>query len=203
MAEPAFRLILPERDDGQTWPAQGKWTYEDYLRLPDDGQRYEVIRGHLYVTPAPNYDHQFTLTRCIVFFDLFVCSRELGEILVSPFDILLPKGIASPVEPDLIFFKTGNQPRRGDRNFLGIPDLVLEVLSPGTRHRDRRVKFKAYQEARIPEYWMIDPDTRTAVVHTLEAGRAYRELCRGGMGETVWSAVLSGFRLEVGDLFPR
>lgn len=202
MAEPAFRLILPDRDDGRAWPAQGEWTYEDYLRLPDDGQRYEVIRGHLYVAPAPTYDHQFTLTRCITLFDSFVSSRELGEVLVSPFDILLPGGLGSPVEPDLICFRAGNQPRRGDKNFLGIPDLVLEVLSPGTRNRDRGVKFRTYQEAGIPEYWIVDPSTRTVVVHALGAAKSYKVLCRGRTGEAVWSTVLPGFRLDVGVLFP-
>lgn len=202
MAEPAFRLTLPDRDDGRTWPAQGEWTYEDYLRLPDDGRRYEVIHGHLHWTPASGYDHQFAVVRCLAAMDGFVSPRGLGIVLAGPFDILLPRGIGSPVEPDLIFFRTGNQPRRGDKSFLGIPDLVLEVLSPGTQQRDRGVKFKAYQEAKVPEYWMIDPDARTAVVHTLEGGRFYRELCRGGMGETVGSAVLPGFRLSVGGLFP-
>ena len=61
MAEPVRPLTLPHQGGTRTWPVQGKWTYEDYCRLPDDGQRYEVIRGHLYVSAAPTYDHQFTV----------------------------------------------------------------------------------------------------------------------------------------------
>src|SRR5215208_6192916 len=63
MTEPAIPRILPHREDGAKWPIQGRWTYEDYLRLPDDGNRYEVIRGHLYVTAAPVYLHQFAVLK--------------------------------------------------------------------------------------------------------------------------------------------
>lgn len=63
MAQPAYPLDLPEEQDGERWPAQGEWTYEDYARLPDDGRRYEVIRGYLYVSPAPTYEHQYAVVQ--------------------------------------------------------------------------------------------------------------------------------------------
>ena len=199
MTEPAYRLVLPE---SEAWPAQGEWTYEDYLRLPEDGNRYEVIRGVLYVTPAPNFDHQFVVLKLGRSFDEFASERELGIVLTAPFDVLLPFGITSPVEPDLLFFRTGNTPRRGDKNFEGVPDLVVEVLSPSTRSRDRRTKLQAYQDAGVPEYWMADPDTQRIAVHVLRGGR-YVELCRGGIGERVRSSVLPGFEVAVAELFPR
>ena len=198
MTEPAYRQILPE--DG-AWPAQGSWTYEDYLRLPDDGNRYEVIRGILYVTPAPNFQHQFAVGRLFRCFDEFVFDQGLGVVLTAPFDILLPFGIASPVEPDVMVFRTGNAPQGEDKNFQGVPDLVLEALSPSTRNRDRKVKLQAYQDAGVPEYWVADPRTRTITVHRLEGGR-YAELCRGGAGERVRSALLPGFELAVTRVFP-
>jgi hypothetical protein len=68
------------------WPVQGEWTYEDYLRLPDDGRRYEVIRGRLYVTPAPNFDHQFLVTQLGRLLGNFVAAHALGTVLVAPFD---------------------------------------------------------------------------------------------------------------------
>jgi Uma2 family endonuclease len=198
MTEPAYRLDLPETEN---WPRQGDWTYEDYLRLPDDGNRYEVIRGSLYVTPAPVYDHQFSVVKLSRFFDVFVSDHGLGVVLSAPFDIKLPFGIASPVQPDLMVFLT-NAPRSGDKNFEGVPDLVVEVLSPSTRHRDRRIKRDAYRDAGIPEYWMVDPGTRTALIYRLDKGR-YVETCHSVVGERVGSAVLPGFELAVADLFPR
>lgn len=203
MAEPAYPRVLPDRNDGGEWPAQGEWTYQDYLRLPDDGNRYEVIRGHLYVTPAPAYKHQFVVFRLGYAFHEFVAGAELGVVLASPFDIKLPFGIASPVQPDLVFFRAGNEPQWEDKNFVGVPDLVVEVLSPGTRSRDRRVKLEAYRDAGVPEYWMVDPDSRTVVVYVPERGKGYVELCRGGHGERVRSVVLAAFELAVADLFPR
>ena len=163
MAEPAFRSRLPSRGEGRQWPAQGEWTYDDYARLPDDGNRYEVIRGVLYVTPAPNYRHQFVIMNLAASFHEFLAERELGVVLPAPFDILLPREIASPVEPDLVVFRSGNIPDWGAKNFAGVPDLVVEVLSPSTRGRDRRIKLRAYEEAGVPggwEYWLVDPDLR-------------------------------------------
>ena len=199
MAEPALPLATLE--DGQGWPAQGEWTYEDYLRLPDDGQRYEVIRGVLYLAPAPNYDHQFTSIKLAVQLTVFVDANDLGIVLAAPFDILLPEGIGAPVEPDLLFIRKENQPHRGDKNFQGVPDLLVEILSPSTRHYDRRVKLAAYRDAGVPEFWLVDPLTRTVVVYGWREGR-FTEIDRGGESDEIGSAVLPGFRLQVGPLFP-
>lgn len=201
MAEPAYRTS--SKHNGGEWPAPGEWTYEDYLRLPDDGNRYEVIRGFLYVTAAPLPKHQFAVLRLGRFFDEFVSSRDLGVVLTAPLDVKLPLGLAAPVQPDVVVFRKGNEPGWDASLFEGVPDLVVEVLSPSTRRRDRTVKLQAYQEAGVPEYWMVDLDARTVVVYGLEPGTGYTEACRGGVGETVGSSVLSGFRLEVAGLFPR
>jgi Uma2 family endonuclease len=203
MTEPAIPRTLTRKKDGAEWPTQGRWTYEDYLRLPDDGNRYEVIRGHLYVTAAPVYVHQFAVLKLGRFFDEHVYDPGLGVVLSAPFDVKLPFGIASPVQPDVVVFLSGNEPRPGDKNFVGVPDVVIEVLSGRTRRRDETLKLQAYQEAGVPEYWLVDPDARTVRAYTLEKGKGYTELCRGGEGDRVHSAVLPGFELAVADLFPR
>jgi Uma2 family endonuclease len=199
MAEPALPLATLE--DGQDWPAQGEWTYEDYLRLPDDGRRYEVIRGVLYVAASPNYDHQFTVIKLAVQLTLFVDANKLGIVLTAPFDILLPEGIATPVEPDILFIHKENQPRRGDKNFEGVPDLLVEVLSPSSRVYDRKIKLAAYRDAEVPEFWLVDPISRTISIYGWRDGR-FCEIGRGGEEDEVGSVVLPGFRLQVGLLFP-
>ena len=198
MAEPALPLATLE--DGQGWPAQGEWTYEDYLRLPDDGQRYEVIRGVLYVAPAPNYDHQFAHSKFFRRLANFVEERALGDVLSAPFDVILPEGIATPVEPDLLYIKEANRPRRGDKNFPGVPDLVVEVISPSTRSYDRKTKLAAYRDAAVPEFWILDPQTRSVAIYGWKDGQ-FTELERGGEGDEVGSVVLPGFRVKVGELF--
>src|SRR4051794_32275062 len=121
MTEPAYPLASPQRSTAQGWPAQGEWTYADYLRLPDDGRRYEVIRGILYVSPAPRFEHQFAVSRLCWLLTSTVIENDLGLILVAPFDIRLPQRIADPVQPDVLFFRKGNEPRTGDKNFSGVP----------------------------------------------------------------------------------
>jgi Uma2 family endonuclease len=206
MSEPAYPLSLPEEHDGKTWPAQGEWTYEDYLRIPrrpDDGRRFEVIRGVLYVTATPTWPHQYAVGELYFRLRQFIGDRDLGLVLLSPFDIRLPERIADPVEPDLIFFRKGNEPRGEDSYFQGVPDLVIEVLSPRTRRRDRTTKLEAYRDAGIPEYWLVNPKARTVVVYGLSEDRArYAVLAQGGHGENVGSAVLPGLKVEVGELFP-
>jgi Uma2 family endonuclease len=200
MNEPAYPLI--PSDQGDLWPAPGRWTFEDYLRLPDDGQRYEVLRGELYVTPAPAYDHQFSVSRLNLFLGGFALERDLGVVLVAPFDIRLPRRLAEPVEPDLVFFRKGNEPRSGDKLFTGVPDLVIEVMSPKSRRVDQGTKMEIYQEAGIPEYWLVDPLSRTIVVYRKGEKGVYKEWARAGEGKTVPSAELPGLRLAVSKVFP-
>jgi len=203
MTEPARLLTLPEREAAGSWPVQGRWTYEDYRQIPSDGRRYEVVRGFLYVSPAPSTDHQRAVARLFRKLDRFVSEHRLGEVLSAPYDILLPHGIASPLQPDLIFFRTGNEPRAGTPNFEGVPDLVVEVLSPGTRHLDTRIKLAAYRDAGVPEVWFADPQTRTLVVRGLSPAKSYVELARGTPGESVTSQILPGLQIEVSEIFPR
>jgi Uma2 family endonuclease len=198
MAEPA--LPLASFDNRQGWPAQGEWTYEDYLRLPDDGQRYEVIRGVLYVAPAPNYDHQLAHWRLLHALSNHIVENHLGVLLSAPFDVILPEGIATPVEPDLLFIKEENRPRRGDKNFQGVPDLLAEILSPSTRSYDRKTKLAAYRDAHVPEFWLVDPQTLSVVIYGWKDGQ-FTELERGGEGDEVSSVVLPGLRVQVGQLF--
>ena len=203
MAEPAYRGDrLPARKDGGAWPEQGRWTYADYRRLPDDGRRYEIIRGNLYVTGAPDFDHQLAVHQLQRFLGNFVAERELGIVLGAPFEVRLPRGIATPVQPDVLFFRGGNEPESGDTSFMGVPDVIVEVLSPGTRRRDEGVKLLAYQDAGVPEYWLVDPRARTVLVYTLIDGR-YAELGRFEKGGSVKSSVLPELTLKVADLFPR
>ena len=200
MAQPLKSLTFP---GGRPWPAQGKWTYADYLRLPDDGRRYEVIRGALYVTAAPFFGHQFVIWRLSQTFGRFVDDKGLGIVLTAPFDVLLPNGIATPIQPDLVFLRTGNHPSFGDKNFQGIPDLVIEVESPTTRKRDRTVKQDAYREAGVPEYWRVEPLSRRVTVLVLDGDRTrYVEAGCYESGKTLRSAILPEFQVLVDSLFP-
>ena len=192
---------LPRLPAGeQDWPAQGEWTYEDYKRLPDDGRRYEIIEGVLYVTAAPNFDHQYTVTRLLVHLDNLVTRRSLGIVLVAPFEVHLPD-VARPVQPDVLFIDAERAPRPGAADFTGAPDLIIEVLSRSTARTDRLVKFGAYERTGVREYWLVDPRTHSVEVYSLSEDGTYDMIGQYTPGETVASTVLSDLALPVDDLF--
>ena len=192
---PATVTLPPTRK----WPAQGAWTYEDYLKLPDDERRFEIIEGVLYVTNAPSFDHQYTVMETAHRIKLFVDEHKLGFVLSAPFEVHLSEH-TRPVLPDILFIKTERGPRAEAGYFEGPPDLVVEVLSPSTRRTDQVVKFSAYEQAGVPEYWIVDPKPRSVQVFVL-SGQEYA--LRGDyLGEeTIKSAVLAGLQITAQTLF--
>lgn len=169
MTRSTFSITLPTTDKGYSWPAQGEWTYDDYLRLPDDGRRYEVIEGVLYVTNAPSYAHQFAVAKIFFALSQYVAAVELGIVLTAPFEVHLP-GVAKPVQPDVLFIPKVRRPDADASFYEGAPALVVEVLSPSTFRVDQSVKLSAYERAGVTEYWLADPKTRSITVYTLPAG---------------------------------
>ena len=191
------RLLTKKRD----WPSQGEWTYEDYKRLPDDGPRYEIIGGVLYMTPAPGFDHQYIVGELFAILRAFIRKHQLGLVLVAPFEVRLPD-VAPVVQPDLLFIAAERKPLPGDQAFSGAPDLVVEVLSPSTTRTDRVVKFSAYERAGVGEYWLVNPSARTAEVYALSEDGIYELHGEFSASGTVTSRVLSGLAFPLDDLFP-
>ena len=189
---------LPAREQG--WPAQGEWTYEDYKRLPDDGRRYEIIERVLYVTAAPNLDHQYTVGEIFAALRAYVRERQLGIVISAPFEVHLPD-IAQPVQPDVLFIAAERAPRPGAEGFTGAPDLIVEVLSQSTARTDRLVKFGAYERAGVGEYWLVDPRTHSVEVYSLSEEGTYEMAGQYTPGETVASSALSDLALPVDELF--
>lgn len=181
------------------WPAQGKWTYEDYLKLPDDGRRFEIIEGVLYVTNAPNIDHQFVVLEVSRQIGNFVIEKKLGFVLPAPFEVHLSTS-TRPVLPDVIFLKNEHWPSTGVGYFEGTPDLLVEVLSPSTRRTDQVIKFSVYEQAGVPEYWIVDPKTRSVQVFVL-SGREYGLLGEFVGEDVVRSYVLEGLQIVTRTLF--
>jgi Uma2 family endonuclease len=185
----------------QPWPAQGEWTYEDYLRLPDDGRRYEIIRGVLYVIGPPTVGHQLTIGAISLALHPYVRSSRLGVLLFGPFEIHLP-GIAYPVQPDIFVIPAWHRPKPDDHFFEGAPPLIVEVSDLETLRRDRSTKLDAYEQAGVREYWLANPRIRSIMIYTLPAeGQEYILLGEFSAGETLHSAVLPGLELAVETLF--
>ncbi len=137
------------------------FTYQDYLNLPED-RRYELIDGDLLMTPSPSERHQRLLLELALLLTAFVKKHGLGMVYVAPFDVVLSD--TNVVQPDLLFVSNERASRIGERAVAGAPDLVVEVLSPGTADRDRTVKAKLYARAGVRELWLLDPDAKTLEV---------------------------------------
>lgn len=130
----------------------------DLAALPDDGNRYELLEGVLYVSPAPTRRHQAILTE--LFGWLFQAQRAgQGQVYVAPTDVVL--GLDTVVQPDLVFVRRHGRALLTDANIQGPPDLVVEILSPATRERDLGAKRQLYARFGVPHFWIVDPDTRS------------------------------------------
>ncbi len=178
--------------------AAPRLTYDDYLGLPDDGSRHELIGGEHCVSPAPAVLHQRVLARLMIDLGGFAARTGCGEVLTGPVDLVLsPHDV---VQPDILFFARGNEPRE-ERTVSYPPDLVIEILSPATRSRDRGAKRRLYERAGVREYWTIDPEEATATVHRLRAGRFDRgtELA-AAHGGALTTPLVPGWSLPLADL---
>jgi Uma2 family endonuclease len=193
-------VLKPGEFQGPAYPPQGQWTYEDYLRLPDDGRRYEIIRGVLYVSSAPVPRHQAILRSFVRVFLFFLEENPVGEMYFAPIEVILPASLATPVQPDLLFITAERMGIVKDRNIIGAPDLILEVLSPSTRHVDRGPKLDTYAEAGVREYWLADPLARTVEVFVLRDG-AYALFGNFSHGERLRSEVIPGFEPPLDHIF--
>lgn len=178
---------------------QVRFTYEDYRQLPDDGQRYEVLDGELVVSPSPNRRHQQLSKR--LQYELYrhvEVDHRLGEIYPAPFDVILADD--NVVVPDLIFVTAARQALFSQRGLDGAPDLVVEILSPSTRSRDRGAKRAIYARFGVRELWLVDPDRDAIDVHELTGDELV--LTRTfGRDDTLVSGVLPGLRLELAPVF--
>lgn len=144
-----------------------EWTYEDYRQLPDDGNRYEIIDGRLYVTPAPSPYHQILSRRLqFLFYPLELAGQ--GQIFNTPVDLLMLG--ATPVQPDLVFLDAEQAALITSRALEGVPKLVVEILSPSTAGRDRTLKSHKYAACGLPHYWIVDPFARTLEMFRLHEG---------------------------------
>ena len=149
-----------------------RWTLDELHNLPDDGNKYEVVRGDLFVTPAPSGRHESILAALSALLTPYVVANKLG-LVYHPRAVFRFED--SEVEPDLMV----RQPWRAantDWTTAPLPSLIVEVLSSSTRHRDRKEKRTLYADARIPEYWVIDPERKTVtVIARNEMERTVRE----------------------------
>jgi Uma2 family endonuclease len=145
-----------------------KLSVEDYFSLPESLRPMELVYGYVREPAAPRYGHQSVVTHLAALLDQHVRERNLGQVCVSPVDVVLDKEAALVVQPDIVFVATSHLDRIKDR-LWGAPDLVVEVLSPKTAGRDRTTKLGWYARYGVAECWLVDAQHRSVEVVELQA----------------------------------
>lgn len=181
----------------QTTIEKKRYTYEDYLKTSDD-TRYELIEGVLLMTPSPTPKHQ-SVSRELEFELLrFVRANNLGEIFDAPCDVYFDN--SNVVQPDILFISKDRLNIIGEKNIQGAPDLVVEIISENTAHRDLVQKKNLYAKFGVKEFWIVYPTEELIEVYTLKDNNFI--LCNTYYkGDILKSPYFKGLNIELKKIF--
>lgn len=179
-----------------------KYSYADYLTWQFK-ERVELIKGRIFkMSPAPNLKHQRISGDVFYEFKSFVKSKKC-QVFHAPFDVRLPVSskkdkIDTVVQPDITIVCA--EAKLDVQGCNGTPDIVIEILSPGNTKREMKEKFDLYLAAKVPEYWLIDPERESVIIYSLVefdyiGSRPFMA------GDTIISKALAGFKLDVEGIF--
>lgn len=193
---PCSRRGEPTWEIARFYPRQGEWTEEQYFAL-ETNLLIELNDGVLEFLPMPSQTHQRIAKFLLKLLDEFVERHRAGEVYMMGYPVRLRSGKLR--EPDVVFV---GRTRAAEQQCAEGADLVIEVVSEGieNRKRDLETKPAEYAAAGIPEYWTIDPDTKTVMVRTLD-GEKYKVYGEFKPGQTATSVLLDGFTVDVAACF--
>jgi Uma2 family endonuclease len=165
--------------------------------MPEDGNRYEIIEGELFVSCAPSLDHQEIVSNLIFALRTYLKQQPLGKVIPGPGVIFSD---FSGVIPDVVYIS--NERRKEiatGTHITGAPDLVVEILSPGVENerRDRKAKLQLYRKYSVKEYWIVDPQKKTIDVYRSHRLRLVAKLSRRN---EITTPLFPGFRCPVSEI---
>ncbi len=173
----------------------GKWTLAEVHRLPEDGNKYELVRGELFVTPPPGDEHETIAARLSAILAPYVQAQGLGLVYHPKAVMRFDK---SEVEPDLMVRALHPNRKKNDKDWdtAPMPILVVEILSAYTRRRDFKEKKQLYLDAGVAEYWVVDPEECELTVIRPATQRTERQ-------RLTWApnGAASPLTFEVGSIF--
>ncbi len=175
-----------------------EWTVEDYLLLGEMNTPCQLINGELIMSPAPTPYHQFISGNL---YDILKTEskRNSGVVFYSPIDLYIDKN--NVLQPDLIYVSKENKNIVTNRGIEGVPDLVVEIISPSNVFTDRNTKKKKYQNIKVKEYWIVDPGNKTLEIYTStqeDQDTPYLYLAEEGL---VTSTVLPQLQFNLKEIF--
>jgi len=172
-----------------------KLGYREYCCFPDDGRRHEIIDGDHYVNPAPSTYHQ-TVSRRLqhqLYTQIELTGR--GVVYNAPVDVQLTDH--DIVQPDLVVVLTSRMQMITPTKIKGVPDLLVEILSPSTASNDATLKKQLYARVGVAEYWIVDPDNHTLEQLVLTDGR----YARRPEAESIPLSILEGVAVRLADVW--
>ena len=192
---------MERQAENVTKPTALRWTSADLAVLPDNGKRYEIIDGELYISRQPHWHHQRTCGKIVAALETWSAHTGAGEANLAPGVIFAED---DDVAPDVVWI---SQARRAtalgaDGHLHAAPELVVEILSPGTANerRDREAKLKLYSRRGVLEYWIVDWRAQQVEIYRREA-LALRLVTTLHPADTLTSPLLPGFACQVATLF--
>ena len=177
---------------------EDRWTYERYLRETAEGEYFTIIEGEKIVSPSPTSFHQEILGNLHSFLRAWAKQTGIGKVRLAPFDVVLAED--EVVQPDLVLVLAEHFGRLTEKNIQGSPDLVVEIISPGSIRLDREKKRALYARHGVPEFWIVSPAERTVEVLRLH-GSDYATAALFEETDTLESPLLPGFSCAVKDVF--
>jgi Uma2 family endonuclease len=169
----------------------------DIWDAPDNGKKYEVIDGDLYVSPAPDWEHQEQLSNLVYFVKHWVKTNRLGRMVTAPTGVVLDD--ENGVEPDLLFISHERANIIQKRGVFGAPDLIGEVLSPSTEARDRGLKLRRYAAAGVKHYWILDT-AGPRIEERVLGEDGYRLVGTFGPGEVFRPTIFPGLEIPLDEI---
>jgi Uma2 family endonuclease len=181
-------------------PRQGDWTHEDWEALAhENGNRYEIIDGVLYVSTSPSLFHNWIIRRLDKMIGTPAEDAGLGFVGIIEVGVFMPG--CDPVQPDFFFISSDKTAStEGAKHIYGVPDLIIEVLSPGNPEYDLDIKLRAYEKAGVPEYAVVNAARRRVLYYRLVDG-AYGDAVTLAGEQLLSFACLPNIAVRVASLF--
>jgi Uma2 family endonuclease len=180
-----------------------KITYSEFRQMEfddNDPYIYELINGILVKKSAPQPRHQRISRKLLRLMDEFIQKNALGEVFYAPIDVFLDPENAP--QPDLVFVSAARSFIIDEiEGILGVPDLVVEIISPSSIRLDRVDKKELYEKFGVAEYWLIDPKNTAIEVFSFQNGRYKSMAFANDLSDKITSNALSGFEVFLSDIF--
>ncbi len=173
-------------------------TYDDYLTLPEDGKRYEVIGGEVFMIAAPIINHQQISQNIESRLDRYLEEHNIGKYFHAQVDVVL--SMTDVVQPDIFYISNERSHIIAENNIVAAPDLVAEIISESTKVRDQTTKKALYEKYGVKEYWIVYPDKEKIEQFLLEnkkliLNKTFQKT------EELFSKVIDGFTLPADQVF--